>query len=211
MANPSRTEKTPIAKQKKRKPTTNWKRVVILSVMALVVVSMAAPGMVRLIGSFGSRGSDSNPPPSNTTASTTTAPPANTETMPEPMFKKEGELYFLSSESGKAITKIDIEKADTDTDRQFGLMFRKSMPEDEGMLFLFDNSEQQSFWMHNTYIPLDIIFVDENNVITTIHENVKPLNDTSLKSNGAAKYVVEVNGGYAKKHGIKVGNKISWQ
>ena len=131
--------------------------------------------------------------------------------MPEPTFKKEGELYFQSSENGKAITKIDIEKADTDMDREFGLMYRKSMPANEGMLFLFDANEQQSFWMHNTYIPLDIIFVDENNVITTIHENAKPLNDTSLKSKGAAKYVVEVNGGFAKQHSIKVGDKISWQ
>lgn len=131
--------------------------------------------------------------------------------MPEPVFKKEGELFFQPASGGKAIAKIDIERAETEVERAQGLMFRKSMDEDKGMLFLFERSEPQSFYMRNTYIPLDIMFVDENNVITTIHENTKTLNDNSLPSNGPAKYVVEVNGGYAKRHGIKVGDKISWQ
>ncbi len=150
-------------------------------------------------------------PAPNSEATTSAATTTTNETMTEPVFKKEGELFFQPASGGKAITKIDIEKAESDQERMQGLMFRKSMDEDKGMLFIMDNNEQQSFYMRNTYIPLDIIFVDENNVITTIHENTKILNDNSLPSNGPAKYVVEVNGGYTKKHGIKVGDKISWQ
>ncbi|MBK9014433.1 MAG: DUF192 domain-containing protein [Saprospiraceae bacterium] len=209
MSNPSQTKESTVVKKKKRKPATNWKQIIIISVMVIAALSMVAPGIFQWIAGLTS--SRDAYPTSNSTTTTTTAPPTNTETMPEPKFQKEGELYFQNPATGKAISKIDIEKADTEVDRQFGLMFRKSMPEDQGMLFLFDVNEQQSFWMRNTYIPLDIMFVDENGVITTIHENAKPMNDTSLPSNGKAKYVVEVIGGYAQKHGIKVGDKISWQ
>lgn len=203
-------ETTPV-KKKKKKPATNWKQIIIIGALALMLLSMVMPDLIRTIGSLGSSTTNSNAtaPPSPASSNPTT--PVNTENMPEPKFQKEGELYFQSAEGGKAISKIDIEKADTEVDRQFGLMFRKSMPEDQGMLFLFETTEQKSFWMRNTYIPLDIMFVDENGVINTIHENAKTLNDTSLPSNGPAKYVVEVIGGYAQKHGIKVGDKISWQ
>jgi|CXWL01.1.fsa_nt_gi uncharacterized membrane protein (UPF0127 family) len=213
MSNPSQVKETSVGTRKKKKPATDWKRVIIIGVMAIALVSMVAPGLMRMVGGFGSNRTTYTPPSGNTanSSSTTSAPATNNETMPEPKFQKEGELYFQNPSSGMAISKIDIEKADTEVDRQFGLMFRKSMPEGQGMLFLFEQNEQQSFWMRNTYIPLDIMFVDENGVITTIHENAKPLNDTSLPSNGKAKYVVEVNGGYAQKHGIKVGDKISWQ
>ena len=107
--------------------------------------------------------------------------------------------------------KIDIEKADNDMERQFGLMYRRTMEDTQGMLFLFDESTPQGFWMKNTYIPLDIMFVDENNVITTIHENTTPMSDKTVASKGNAKYVVEVNGGFSKKYGIKEGDRISWQ
>lgn len=177
-----------------------------------MVLSMVVPSLISTIGSLSSS-RNTYPPSANSPAPNSEPDPSMTknEPMPEPKFQKEGELYFQSAAGGKAISKIDIEKADTELDQQMGLMFRKSMPEDQGMLFLFDASEPRSFWMHNTYIPLDIMFVDENGVITTIHENAKTLNDASLPSNGPAKYVVEVNGGYVQRHGIKVGDKISWQ
>lgn len=214
MSTTSQAKDIAAAKKKKRKPATNWKQIIIIGVMALAAISMVAPGLVNWIGNLSSSSNAYPPPSSNTTSAPSTdatAPAANTEAMPEPKFQKEGELYFQNPATGKAISKIDIEKADTDVDRQFGLMFRKSMPEEQGMLFLFEKSEQQSFWMRNTLIPLDIMFVDENGVITTIHENTKPLSEASLPSDGPAKFVVEVIGGYAKKHGIKVGDKISWQ
>lgn len=212
MSNQSRTKESTLVKKKKKKPARNWKQTIIIVGLSIALLSMVAPGLFRIIAGVGSSRSTSQPPSNTSTSSHETATSTiKNEPMPEPKFKKEGELHFQSTASGKAISKIDIEKADTEVDRQFGLMFRKSMPEDQGMLFLFETSEPQAFWMRNTYIPLDIMFVDENGVINTIHENAKTLNDTSLPSNGPAKYVVEVNGGYAQRHGIKVGDKISWQ
>jgi len=218
MSTTSQAKETAPVKKKKKKPATNWKQTVIIGVMLLALVSMVAPNIMQLFSSFGDGKPSYSPSsvpisesPAPTTENPTSAPLSNTEPMPEPRFIKEGELFFQSASSGKSISKIDIEKAENDIERAQGLMFRKSMPEDQGMFFVMDNNEQQSFWMHNTYIPLDIMFVDENGVITTIHENAKPLNDNSLPSNGPAKFVVEVNGGYAKAHGIKVGDKISWQ
>jgi uncharacterized membrane protein (UPF0127 family) len=205
---------TATVKKKKKKPATDWKKIIIVSVMALVLLSMIAPGAIRMFAGFGSSRRTYSPPPTEETNNATmpsTPATTNNEAVPEPKFQKEGELYFQSAAGGKAISKIDIEKAESEVERQMGLMFRKSMPEDQGMLFLFEASEPQAFWMRNTYIPLDIIFVDENGVINTIHENAKTLNDTSLPSSAPSKYVVEVNGGYAQRHGIKVGDKISWQ
>ncbi|MCU0345813.1 MAG: DUF192 domain-containing protein [Saprospiraceae bacterium] len=215
MSNSSQATPAAPVKKKKKKPATNWKQIIIVGTMIIAGLSMVAPGIFSWIGSLTSNRnayptSEVVTPPSTNSATTEPAPASN-EAMPEPVFKKEGELFFQPAAGGKAIAKIDIEKAETDQERMQGLMFRKSMDEDKGMLFIMDNNEQQSFFMRNTYIPLDIIFVDENNVINTIHENTKILNDNSLPSNGPAKYVVEVNGGYTKKHGIKVGDKISWQ
>jgi uncharacterized membrane protein (UPF0127 family) len=217
MSNSSQATPTAPIKKKKKKTATNWKQVLIIGTMAIAGISMVAPGIFGWIGNLFSSGNNYPTPTSEVAttpapaAETTTTPTTNTDAMPEPVFKKEGELFFQPASGGKAIAKIDIERAETEVERAQGLMFRKSMDEDKGMLFLFERSEPQSFYMRNTYIPLDIMFVDENNVITTIHENTKTLNDNSLPSNGPAKYVVEVNGGYAKRHGIKVGDKISWQ
>ncbi len=124
-------------------------------------------------------------------------------------FKKEGELTFYS-ENNKQLAKIDIEIADTEYDRQLGLMKRKSMEENEGMLFIFPGESLKSFWMRNTFIPLDMIFVNANKEIVTIHKNTKVLSDQSYPSSAPAEYVIEVNAGYTDKYKIKEGDKVSW-
>jgi uncharacterized membrane protein (UPF0127 family) len=125
-------------------------------------------------------------------------------------FKKEGELRFLDGKTDKLISKIDIEAALTPEEEQQGLMFRRSMADSLGMLFVFDLEEQQSFWMKNTYIPLDIIYVSAKKEIVSIAQNCKPLSEESIPSEGNAKFVVEVNGGYAAKLGLKKGDKIDY-
>ena len=125
------------------------------------------------------------------------------------MFKKDGVLTFLDSTSN-TITKIDIQIANTDFDRQLGLMFRKSMPESQGMLFVFPQQSVQSFWMRNTYISLDMIFVNADKKIITIHKHTKTLSDQSYRSTGPAKYVIEVDAGFSDKFNIKVGDKVNW-
>lgn len=125
-------------------------------------------------------------------------------------FQKEGELTF-DSPSGDYKVKIDVELADNEAERIQGLMHRESMEELNGMFFVFPKEELQSFWMHNTLISLDIIFVNSKFEIVKIHKNTKILSDQSYPSNEPATYVVEVNAGFTDKYNIVEGDKIVWR
>ena len=129
----------------------------------------------------------------------------------EPKFVKQGEIEFLSGKNGNAIKKIDVEVADNDRKRSQGLMFRKTMDESQGMYFVFPISELQSFWMKNTPLSLDIMFVNENKEIVKIHKNTTPFSEKSLPSDKKAMYVVEVVAGFSDKYGVKEGDKINFQ
>jgi uncharacterized membrane protein (UPF0127 family) len=126
----------------------------------------------------------------------------------EQAFVKEGELVFLGKNYGRKITEIDVEIADNPYEWERGLMYRHSMPKAAGMLFIFPRAQLLSFWMRNTYIPLDIIFVDGTMRIVTIHKNTQPLSEKRLFSNVAVKYTVEVNAGFCGRYGIKKGDYI---
>lgn len=135
--------------------------------------------------------------------------PAGVQPMAEPVFRKEGELEFITSSGTNP--KIDIEIADSPDQRMLGLMYRKKMDTDKGMLFIFPQAEEQSFWMKNTFISLDIIYVDSQLQIISIVENAEPMNETSIGSMGPALYVVEVVGGYCKQHGVSPGDHIRYK
>lgn len=124
-------------------------------------------------------------------------------------FKKEGELTFVDSVENPII-KIDIEIADNDYERQLGLMNRQSMEEMQGMLFIFPQQEYQSFWMRNTLFSLDMLFINSNKEIVTIHKNTTPLSEQSYPSTAPALYVLEVNAGFCDRHNIKLGDKVFW-
>lgn len=124
-------------------------------------------------------------------------------------FTKDGVLIFSDSLGTEKI-KIDIEIADTEYKRQLGLMNRKSMEENQGMLFIFNEERLQSFWMLNTLISLDILFVNKEKRIVTIHKNTTPLSQQSYPSSEPAIYVVEVIGGFCNKYNILPGDKINW-
>jgi uncharacterized membrane protein (UPF0127 family) len=126
-------------------------------------------------------------------------------------FTKEGELTFLKKGSKKVLHKIGIEVSDEDRERAQGLMYRSQMGDNEGMIFIFPISEPQSFWMKNTKIPLDIIYVNEKNEIVKIYKMTKPFNTTSLPSGKNAMYVVEINGGLSDKLGISEGDIIDFK
>jgi len=100
-----------------------------------------------------------------------------------------------------------IEIADTDYKKEKGLMYRKHMPEDEGMLFKNTYASRLSFWMQNTYIPLDIAFIDDDGKILQIEEMI-PLSTRAITSNSHCKYALEVNKGWFKENSIKVGDYI---
>lgn len=107
---------------------------------------------------------------------------------------------------GQAVLWAEV--ADQPRTREQGLMFRKGMPQDEGMLFIFDYPQMQSFWMRNTYIPLDIAFISDQGVIINIL-SMKPLDEgPRYRSLAPALYVIETNAGWFKSNGIKAGDKL---
>jgi uncharacterized membrane protein (UPF0127 family) len=127
-----------------------------------------------------------------------------------PTFKKEGELLFINTTIGDTLAAIDIEIADNEQKTAQGLMYRSSMPQNAGMLFLMPNEEVQGFWMRNTYIPLDMIFINSKMEIVTIHRNTTPMLESSYISTAPALYVVEVNAGFCSKNNINEGDKIDY-
>jgi uncharacterized membrane protein (UPF0127 family) len=125
-------------------------------------------------------------------------------------FVKHGELTFQSAEK-EFISKIDIEIAEDDESRTQGLMYRDNMKESQGMFFIFPYEFPQSFWMRNTVMSLDIIFVNKANEIVKIHKNAVPFDENSYPSVRPAIYVVEVVAGYSEKYGLKEGDRIIWR
>lgn len=125
-------------------------------------------------------------------------------------FKKEGELKLYKSTSDILITQFDIEIADNDYEVQTGLMHRKSMQDDRAMLFIFPDSRMLSFYMKNTYIPLDIIYIDKDKHIVSIQEKSNPMDETPLPSQFPAQYVLEINAGLSKKLNLNVGDSIEF-
>src|SRR6266576_5727367 len=101
-----------------------------------------------------------------------------------------------------------LEIADTPAKRNTGLMRRDSMPEEHGMIFVFPEEDTYSFWMKNTRIPLDIVFIDAGGTIRSIQQ-MKPYELKSVSPPVAVKYAIELNEGAAAKAGAKVGDKIT--
>lgn len=129
----------------------------------------------------------------------------------EPQWVKNGEVTFINAQTRQVLAKIDVEAAITPAKRQQGLMFRSHMDENKGMLFIFEHEDFQSFWMKNTLIPLDIIFINSKGVINTIHKNTVPYSEKSLPSKARSQFVVEVNAGFCNKYGINEGDLIEYK
>lgn len=91
---------------------------------------------------------------------------------------------------------------------QKGLMFRKFLPADGGMLFLMGEDDDHHFWMHNTYIPLDIMFITEDLTVAGILVDVQPMDETSRGVGKTSRYVLEVNAGWSKRHGVAAGSTV---
>lgn len=125
-------------------------------------------------------------------------------------FKKEGVLFLKKAETDSIIKTIDIEIADDDYQTQTGLMYRNSMDTHQGMLFIFDSEEYKSFYMKNTKIPLDIIYINANKKIVSIQKNTKPFDEASLPSEAPAKYVLEINAGLSDEWYLQSGDKIDY-
>ncbi|WP_046758414.1 DUF192 domain-containing protein [Kordia jejudonensis] len=125
-------------------------------------------------------------------------------------FTKEGELTLYKANGDEVVT-LDVEFAETNYERETGLMHRTSMEENQGMLFIFSAEFPRNFFMKNTYIPLDIIYLDQNKKIVSFQENAIPLDTTGLPSEIPAMYVLEVNAGLAEKWLLEIGDFISFE
>ncbi|MEZ4802226.1 MAG: DUF192 domain-containing protein [Gelidibacter sp.] len=124
-------------------------------------------------------------------------------------FKKEGELTIKKS-NDSIIKTIDIEIADDDYQTQTGLMYRDSMENSQGMLFVFPKATYHTFYMKNTRIPLDIIYIGSDKKIVSIQKDAKPFDETSLPSEAPAQFVLEVNAGLSEAWNLGVGDLIEY-
>lgn len=113
----------------------------------------------------------------------------------------------IASKGGVHIFAVEV--VDNDADRAKGLMYRKELPEGRGMLFDFHRDQEVSFWMQNTYIPLDMIFIRGDGRILRIEENTEPLSTRMIPSRGPVRAVLEVIGGTSRKLGIAPGDRVA--
>ncbi len=137
---------------------------------------------------------------------------SNQNLVKEILFTKEGELSLFSKDSlvYTPITRIDIEVADDEYQVQTGLMYRESMHNNQGMLFIFEEEAPRSFYMKNTEFPLDIIFINSQKKIVSIQKNAQPFDETSLPSEKPAQFVLEVNATLSETWNLKPGDSISF-
>jgi uncharacterized protein len=113
----------------------------------------------------------------------------------------------LVASSGKVIP-VEVELATTPDARQLGLMYRDHLAPGTGMLFIFPQAAPQSFWMRNTKIPLDILYVDDAGKIVRLYARTTPFSEASLPSGAAVRFVLEVPGGYCADNGIQEGDTL---
>lgn len=103
---------------------------------------------------------------------------------------------------------FSVEVMRTDEQRARGLMFRRFMPKDRGMLFDFKRTEPVAMWMKNTYLPLDMVFIERNGRVANVAQNTEPLSERIVPSNGPVYAVLELNAGVARAIGLKAGDRI---
>ena len=119
------------------------------------------------------------------------------------------ELQPLEIATKSGVQVFAVEMATTPEEQAKGLMFRRNLPEGQGMLFDFHQEQPASFWMKNTYIPLDMIFIRADGRILRIAENTVPLSEALVTSGGPVRAVLEVNAGTARKLGIAAGDRVA--
>ncbi len=124
-----------------------------------------------------------------------------------PVRSAEQQTLEIVSKSG--VHPFAVELVANDADRAKGLMYRKSLPEGQGMLFDFQREQDVSFWMQNTYIPLDMIFIKADGRIANIVENTEPMSTKMIPSRGPVRGVLEVIAGTTRKLGIAAGDRVA--
>lgn len=126
--------------------------------------------------------------------------------LPTLAFADDSQLVIHSKNGDHAFT---VEVVDTAETRARGLMYRQELGPDAGMLFDFLEERSVSFWMRNTFIPLDMLFIASDGTIRNIHINARPHDPTSIPSDGPVQFVLEIPGGRSKELGILAGDKVT--
>lgn len=124
--------------------------------------------------------------------------------------QNKGPQAHLRTQSGKEVI-LNVEVARTPAQRNMGLMFRKTLPPQKGMLFIFESDQQQAFTMKNTFIPLDMIFIDRSNRIVGLVENARPLTSGPYQVDATSRYVLEVNASFCRQNGLSVGDTVDFR
>lgn len=169
-------------------------RTVVLHLLALAACSGGGHGGASSHG--GGAGSGQTPPPHHDHGDPT--PPALSQ----------GQIVLAPPGHGPVTIRVEV--ANDDATRQRGLMFRRQMDADAGMIFLFDHTEHLSFWMHNTYLPLDMVFITREKRVLGVVENAEPLTDDPREVEGESQYVLELNAGVARQYGIGPGTPVTF-
>lgn len=114
----------------------------------------------------------------------------------------------LHGAEGEVTVRVEVVKKREDRSR--GLMYRQHLDDDAGMIFLFREPEHQTFWMHNTFIPLDMVFIGSDHRVVGVSENAQPRTDRTRSVPGDSQYVLEVNAGFARRWGIGPGSRVEF-
>lgn len=133
----------------------------------------------------------------------------DSETATEELTFQEGTLAFVRP-SGDTLKTISIEIADTDAERQRGLMRQRSLGYDRGMLFIFDTVDKSGMWMRNTPLPLDIVFVAPDSQVINIARRTTPFSDKNINPAAPKKFVVEVRAGFVDRFGLTDSTRVRW-
>jgi len=134
------------------------------------------------------------------------APPACRAPAPQPPAAAAPRAVLEGPSGRSSIIRLEVMRSPAELER--GLMFRQHLGADEGMLFVFPDSADRAFWMKNTLIPLDMIFVGEDGVVVGVVANAEPLTTTPRRVGVPSRYVLEVNGGYCAARGVGPGDRV---
>jgi len=127
----------------------------------------------------------------------------------EPPFRMDGTVWAINDTDTTATFRTEFAKSPEAI--EIGMMYRRSMDTDMAMLFFMSGGDQpRSFWMKNTIVPLDIIYINANHEVVSIQANAEPFSTKSLPSAQPASHVLEISGGEAMKQGINIGTKVYW-
>jgi uncharacterized membrane protein (UPF0127 family)/predicted small lipoprotein YifL len=178
--------------------------------LAANTVGIACGIAVASLASCGNRVTAQTPP--QEVAAAAPAPSATDKDRKNDKTDKTGESYAVIAEpDGKPPAKVRVSLARSDEQRRRGLMYVQNLPPDDGMLFIFDSDAEQSFWMKNTVIPLDMIFIRSDMTVAGVIADAKPLTLEPRSVGRPSRFVLEVNGGWARQHGVTTDTKMRFE